>query len=176
MDSLRKIANKFPICKTIEEKTNGKFKVEYQVIIMILGIIGAIAVTPIGPLLTTMVGIIIPLKETLMLLGSVNPKSDELRNYLIFWLVISFFVILDAYFPIIISFIPFYHLGKLMMLVYIAIYKKRATEMIYDSFISKIPESWYSFSTPENLKDAAEAAKEALRMSKKQVEEMKKKE
>ncbi|KAM0685546.1 hypothetical protein COBT_003243, partial [Conglomerata obtusa] len=118
MENLQRIASHFPLLKKIQKNTDERLRPEYQLIAISMLILVLTLSTPLGPLLTSTFGVIIPLKETLTVLKQVDPKSKELKHLLIFWLVFGLLTALDAYSSWLVSIIPFFYTFKLFFLLW----------------------------------------------------------
>ncbi|KAF7684234.1 hypothetical protein TCON_0578 [Astathelohania contejeani] len=165
MDNIRKAAQRFKFLEVVETKTQGKVKQEYGLMGIGAFLLLTILFTPIGPLLTSTFGILIPLKETLTVLKQVKPKTEELRHLVIFWLFFGMLTAMDAYSSFVLSFIPFFYALKFAFLCWAGPLKFKAGPILYDNVLSKIPEDWYSFNTIEStLRDASQTASEAVKM------------
>ncbi|KAG0440790.1 hypothetical protein DMUE_1491 [Dictyocoela muelleri] len=192
MQKLKTFSEKFPILQKISQKTNNKLKPEHQLIILGLTLFLFISLTPIGPLLTTIISVILPLKQTLLTLKNINLKNNlnndsvkiinpnndmkmhpsnlkkqlnhELKKLLIFWLSAFFFICIDAYFYFLVLYVPFYCELKMILLFYIFSY----TDYVYDNVISRIPDCWFYFvddktNFENEFRVAAEAARNVLK-------------
>ncbi|EEQ82753.1 hypothetical protein NCER_100471 [Vairimorpha ceranae BRL01] len=141
MDHIKNISSRFPIFTKLEK--DFKIPREYSFLAAIVLVIIIIMSTCLGPILTSVIGVIIPLRETLLVLKQVNPNKEEIRHLLIFWLVFGILTSLDAYSRFIVSFIPMFYTLKFFLLLYIGPFRFKGTKIIYDSLISKVPEKWY---------------------------------
>lgn len=141
MDHIKNISSRFPIFTKLEK--DFKIPREYSFLAAIVLVIIIIMSTCLGPILTSVIGVIIPLRETLLVLKQVNPNKEEIRHLLIFWLVFGILTLLDAYSRFIVSFIPMFYTLKFFLLLYIGPFRFKGTKIIYDSLISKVPEKWY---------------------------------
>ncbi|CAD27168.1 similarity to MEMBRANE PROTEIN DP1 [Encephalitozoon cuniculi GB-M1] len=141
MDCLRKQAEKIPILDAIEKRMN--IRKEYALLGISFFCLVIIMATSLGPLITSTVGIIVPLQETLVILRQVNPKKDEAKHMLVFWMVFGILTSLDAYSGAIISFIPLWYTMKFFFLLWAGPLKFRGGIIIYDNILARIPEKWY---------------------------------
>ncbi|EJW01595.1 hypothetical protein EDEG_00410 [Edhazardia aedis USNM 41457] len=175
MENLQKMASRFPILKKIEDASHGKIKQEHALLIALCLCILLTLSTPLGPLLTSTAGIIVPLKETLTCLKQVKPRASELRHLLIFWLLFGVLTALDAYSSWLVGLIPFFYTFKLVFLLWAGPLKFNASEVLYDKLISKIPEDYYKFECAEQImaratKLASEVVKEGKEKGFKEIE------
>ncbi|WUR03026.1 protein YOP1 [Vairimorpha necatrix] len=163
MEDIKNISSKFPILNKIERDL--KIPKEYALLASVLLVIILIMSTPIGPIITSLIGVIIPLRETLLVLKQVNPNKDEIRHLLIFWVTFGLLTSLDAYSRFIVSFIPMFYTLKFFLLLYIGPSRFRGSKVVYDVIISKIPERWYINDNGINsaLSKADAVAKEAAK-------------
>ncbi|KAK1350107.1 putative TB2/DP1-like protein [Hamiltosporidium tvaerminnensis] len=163
MESLKKLAVKFPVLAQLESKTQGKMKQEYSVVVAISLVVIIILSTPIGGILGSLCAVLVPMKETLTLLKQVNPKKEEFRHAVIFWLFFSFLLFLDAYLAFLLAMIPLYTILRFIFLLWIGPCKFGGTAFLYENILAKIPEKFYSYDTPEDaIKSAAKVAKDAF--------------
>ncbi|KAK6090533.1 hypothetical protein P3W45_000630 [Vairimorpha bombi] len=169
MENIKNISSRFPILNKIER--DFKIPKEYTLLGGVLLVIIVIMSTSLGPIITSLMGVVIPLKETLVVLKQVSPNKDEIRHLLIFWLVFGILTSLDAYSRFIVSFIPLFYTIKFFVLLYIGPYKFRGTKFIYDSFISRIPEEWYL--SNNGIDSAIKQASEVVRETGKKIQEKK---
>ncbi|KAM0677267.1 ER membrane protein DP1/Yop1 [Binucleata daphniae] len=164
MEHAQRISSHFPILKKIQQNTDKRLKPEYLLIGMFLLLLVLTLSTPLGPLLTSTFGVVIPLKETLLILKQVEPKAKELKHLLIFWLLFGMLTALDAYSSWLVSIIPFFYTFKLFFLLYVGPFRFGAGELLYEKVISKIPESYYRFEGAEDvIQKAAQVAQDAVK-------------
>lgn len=159
MDNVHRIATYFPIIVKLESMSHGKAKREHILIaISVLSILITIA-TPLGPLVTSTIGIVIPLHETMYALK----KQEIKRHYIIFWMVFGILTALDAYSAWLTRMIPFFYTIKLFFLLWAGPIRFEAGEFLYTNFISKIPEKYYKFEKMEDvIKETANATRRIL--------------
>ncbi|KAM0674790.1 ER membrane protein DP1/Yop1 [Gurleya vavrai] len=173
MEHVQRIASHFPILRKIQQNTDNRLRPEYQLITISLLILILTLSTPLGPLLTSTFGVIIPLKETLTVLKQLDPKIKELKHLLIFWLIFGMLTAMDAYSSWLVRIIPFFYTFKLFFLLWIGPFRFGAGEFLYDKFISKIPESYYRFEGAEDvIKKAAQVATDAVKEAKEAKEKI----
>lgn len=164
MENVRKAATRFPILQDIEARSGGVVRKEYSLILAGLLLFLLTLATPLGPLLTSTFGVIIPLKETLTILKQVNPKPEEVKHLLVFWVLFGLLTALDAYSSWLVGFIPLFYTLKFAFLAWAGPLKFKAGMFLYDNLISKIPETYYSFDTPEeSIRSAAMSASEQVK-------------
>lgn len=155
MEQIKREADRFPFLSQIEAKTNGKLKREYILILTVALLFILVLTTPISGLITSFFGLIIPFKETFTVLKQKKRREDEVQHLIVFWMIFSIVTALDAYSSFIIGFIPFYQGFKFVFLCWIGPLKFRAGNFIYERFLSRVPESWYSFESPDAVIEAA---------------------
>lgn len=141
-------------------------KREYALLGVCLFCLIIIMATSIGPIVTSTIGIIIPLQETLVILKQVNPKREEIRHMLVFWMVFGIITSLDAYSGSLIRFIPLWYTMKFFFLLWAGPLRFKAGLMLYDNVLVRIPEGWYTGqcgieSAVKRATDAVKAATES---------------
>ncbi|AFM99092.1 membrane traffic protein [Encephalitozoon hellem ATCC 50504] len=141
MDCLRKQAERIPILDAIEKRMN--IRKEYALLGISFLCLVIIMATSLGPLVTSTIGIIIPLQETLVILRQVNPKKEETKHMIVFWMIFGILSSLDAYYNTIIGFVPLWYTIKFFFLLWAGPLKFRGGIIIYDNILVRIPESWY---------------------------------
>lgn len=146
MEQLKQYASKIPYTDVIEQKT--KLKREHQALILLIIAIILILSTPIGSFISTLVGVIMPLSETLTVLK----KPQVQRHYVVFWMTFGLMSIFDSYCSFIVKLIPFYHTFKLFFLVYLGTERSGGSDIFYENVISKVPEKYYSNAHLGNMK------------------------
>ncbi|KAF9762482.1 hypothetical protein NGRA_1980 [Nosema granulosis] len=169
MDFLRRMSSKIPLFEKIESKY--KVKREYLLLGSILFAIVVIMSTPLGPLITSTLGILLPLRETLVVLKQVNPSKDEMKHLLVFWIIFGVLTGLDSYSGSIIRFIPLFYTIKFILLLYIGPYKFRGGKWMYDNVLSQIPEEWYV--NAGGIDSALQKASEVVKDTAKDMEKKK---
>lgn len=142
MECLRKTADRMPFLEALEKRTG--VKREYSLLGLGLFFLVIIMATALGPIITSTVGIIVPLQETLVVLKQVNPKREEIRHLLVFWMVFGLLASLDAYSTPIIGLIPLWYTIKFFFLLWAGPLRFRAGLIIYDNVLAPVPEEWYS--------------------------------
>lgn len=159
MDCLRKQAEKVPALEALEKRMN--IKKEHALLGIGVFCLVIIMATSLGPLITSTVGIIIPLQETLVILKQVNPKREETRHMLVFWMVFGVLTSLDVCSGSIVGLIPLWYTIKFVFLLWAGPLKFKAGIAIYDNVLVRIPERWYSEQCGiENaVRNAADAVK-----------------
>ncbi|EPR79181.1 YOP1 protein [Spraguea lophii 42_110] len=174
MDHIKEEAEKFSSLSYIEKQTGGQVKKE-QVLIGIMVIIGLLTFTRAGCLVISIAGVIIPLRESLMVLNTVNPKINELKHLLVFWMIFSLMVIFESAFGFVIRYIPLYYLIKLVFLWYIGPLKFNGAYTIYELTLSKIPSECYmgGCKPVEAAKKIASQVEKKVENTMKNEEEMK---
>ncbi|ADM12326.1 putative membrane traffic regulatory protein [Encephalitozoon intestinalis ATCC 50506] len=141
MDCLRKQAEKIPILDAFEKRMN--IRKEYALLGISFLCLVIIMTTSLGPLVTSTIGIIVPLQETLVILRQVNPKKEEGKHMLVFWMVFGILTSLDAYSTTVISLIPLWYTIKFFFLLWAGPLRFHGGIIIYDNILARIPESWY---------------------------------
>lgn len=175
MDKIRREADRFPILARLEEMTSGRVQREHIMVAIVIALLLVAITTPVGAILTSTIGIVIPLKETLTVLRQVKRKDNEVKHIIVFWMLFSAITGIEAYVGWIIRWVPFYYAFKFAFLLWVGPLKFHGGEFVYDNFIAKIPESYYACDAPERTLDsAAKKVSEAVKKSNvdKQVHEM----
>lgn len=146
MEQLKQYASKIPYTDVIEQKT--KLKREHQALILLILAIILILSTSIGAFVSTVIGILMPLSETL----TVIKKQQVNRHYVVFWMTFGLLTVFDSYCSFIISLIPFYYTLKLFFLVYLGTERSGGSDLFYENVISKVPEKYYRNEQFVNMK------------------------
>lgn len=170
MEKLSNFASQFPILSQIEQKTKGKLRKEHSLLIIALLIILVIFSTPLGSILSSFISLLIPLRESLIVLKMVNPKVKDLKHLVIFFMVYTFFLFIDCYFSFITSFLPFYNIAKLALLLYLGPTNLNGGEFVYEKVLSKIPENLYE---GQNVQEAMRRASEGVKKLSQEAMKMK---
>lgn len=155
MDKVRKEASRFPLLCKVEAMSNNIVKREYALIVIVAILLFVTVMTSIGAVVSSLFGIMIPVKETLTVLRQVKRKDEEVKHIIVFWMVFSFLTALDAYSSWITKIIPFYYVFKFVFLAWIGPLKFRGGEALYDAVISKIPEQYYALDSSSKTLDSA---------------------
>ncbi|KAM0672721.1 membrane traffic protein [Ordospora colligata] len=142
MECLRKQANKIPVLQRLEDLT--KIDKTYILLGACLFCVAIIMATPFGPIVTSTIGIVIPLQETLVILKQVNPKRDEIKHMLVFWMVFGILTSLDAYSGPILRFVPLWYTIKFFFVLWAGPLRFKAGLVLYDNILIRIPEHWYT--------------------------------
>lgn len=147
-------------------------KKEYTLLAVGLVFLVVIMATSLGPVVTSLAGIVVPLQETLAILKQINPKKEEMRHMLVFWMVFGLLTALDSYSGSIVGLVPLWYIMKLAFLLWAGPLRFGAGQKIYDSVLVRIPEEWYTCSEIDSaVKKAAEVVNKAA--EKKSVDDKK---
>lgn len=163
MDQLHTIASQFPLLTKLESLSHNRVKREH--ILLGAGVLSVVLTlgTPLGPLITSTVGVLVPLHETMACLK----KRAVQRHHVIFWMVFGLLTALDAYSYFIVRLIPFFYTIKLVALLWAGPIRFGAGEFIYENFLGKVPEQYYSFERAEDIiNQAAKVATDAVKKGK----------
>ena len=119
--------------KVIQEKTG--FKGIYVVCFLIVCVV-LVYFNIFDSLITNVVGTAYPIFYTIK---SIEENSDELqKNWLTYWVVFGSFTIVDLFSPIIIKFVPFYFVMKILFLIWLEMPGSSGCKIVYHLLIKKI--------------------------------------
>jgi receptor expression-enhancing protein 5/6 len=128
-------------------------------------------------LLCSIVGFLYPAFKSMYALEHQN--RGEVTQWLIYWVVYSFFAIIEVFIDVLLYWIPFYYAFKVAFLLWAMLPQTRGAKFLYDSFLKDFLKSNESKidSALNNAKASAEkvaaGAKEVTENLKKSVEEKK---
>ena len=117
----------------IQEKTG--IRGIYVVIGLVLSVI-FVYFNIFDTIITNLVGTLYPAFWTIK-----SIESDELKeqkNWLTYWAVFGSFILVDMFSPVIIKFIPFYFVMKIMFLIYLLMPGSHGCAIIYNLIVKKI--------------------------------------
>ena len=86
--------------------------------------------------ITTLVGTLYPGFWTIKAIE--KNEFEDLKYWLTYWAVFGSFIILDMFSPIVVKFIPFYVVMKIIFLIYLLIPGSGGCTFIYNLFVKKI--------------------------------------
>ena len=119
--------------KLIQEKTG--IKGIYVVIGLILSVI-FVYLNIFDTIITNLIGTLYPAFWTIKSIES-NDLKDQ-KNWLTYWAVFGSFILVDMFSPVIIKFIPFYFVMKIMFLIYLLMPGSHGCAIIYNLIVKKI--------------------------------------
>ena len=119
--------------KLIQDKTG--IKGIYVVIGLIISLI-LVYLNIFDTIITNLLGTLYPAFWTIKSIE--NNDLIEQKNWLTYWAVFSFFILLDMLSPIIIKFIPFYFVMKIMFLIWLFMPGTHGCKFIYNLIVKKI--------------------------------------
>ena len=117
----------------IQEKTG--IKGIYVVIGLILSVI-FVYLNIFDTIITNLVGTLYPAFWTIKSIEKDDLK--EQRNWLTYWIVFGFFVLMDMFSPIIVKFIPIYFVMKIMLLIWLLMPGSYGCIFVYNLIVKKI--------------------------------------
>jgi receptor expression-enhancing protein 5/6 len=159
MECLTKASDRIPALTTLERRTG--IKKEYFLLGTSLAIFVLILLTPLGPLITSVAGMLVPLQESMQLLKQVSPKKDEMKQMLVFWMVFGMLSVADIYARRLVRIVPFFYALKFGFLLYIGPLKFRGAQRVYDTVLVHVPETWYTDAC--GIESAVQSASSAVK-------------
>lgn len=120
------------IMKAIKEKTgiDGIYVILFLLVCVILVYLGIF-----GTLITNMVGTIYPGFSTIKIMET-NPKKK--KEWLTYWVVFGFFIIIDMFSGLIMKIIPFYFVLKILFLIWMFLPGSSGCYLVYNYVILKL--------------------------------------
>lgn len=153
--------DKFPQLAIIEEKTGVPrlYVVGGAGIVLFLGMLGAFGGSPVSNL----VGFVYPTYKSYKALQSEKKEDDT--QWLTYWVVYSFFIVVEGFTDLLISWIPFYYLAKIAFLCFCMSSKTKGSTYIFENFIEPFLDkaSKNVDELEEDIKDAVEDFAEDVR-------------
>ena len=119
--------------KLIQEKTG--IKGIYVVIGLILSVV-FVYFNIFDTIITNLVGTLYPAFWTIKSIEK-NDLNDQ-KNWLTYWAVFGSFVLVDMFSPIIVKFVPFYFVMKIMFLIWLFMPGSHGCDIIYNLIVKKI--------------------------------------
>ena len=117
----------------IQEKTG--IKGIYVVLALILSVI-FVYLNIFDSIITNLVGTLYPAFWTIKSIEK-NDQSEQ-KNWLTYWAVFGFFILIDMFSPIIVKFIPFYLVLKILFLIWMFMPGTNGSKFIYEVFVKRI--------------------------------------
>jgi receptor expression-enhancing protein 5/6 len=159
MECLSKASDRIPALAALERRMG--VKKEYVLLTASIFFLLLILLTSLGPLITSVAGMLIPLQESLQLLKQVNPKKDETRQMLVFWVIFGMLSVLDIYSRGLVKIVPFFYALKFAFLLWIGPLKFRGALRVYDAVLVHVPETWYT--DTRGIENAVKQASSAVK-------------
>ena len=117
----------------IQEKTG--IKGIYVVLALIISVV-LVYLNIFDSVITNLVGTLYPAFWTIKSIE--NDNLQEQKNWLIYWAVFGFFILIDMFSPIIVKFVPFYLVMKILFLIWMFIPGSNGSKMVYGLIVKKI--------------------------------------
>ncbi len=117
----------------IQEKTG--IKGIYVVLGLIISVI-LVYLNIFDSVITNLVGTLYPAFWTIKSIEKDN--LQEQKNWLIYWAVFGFFILIDMFSPIIVKFVPFYLVMKILFLIWMFMPGSNGSKMVYGLIVKKI--------------------------------------
>ena len=141
--------NIIQILKTIEEKTGikGYIFVAFLVVSIIL-----IYFNIYDAIITNLVGTVYPCFCTIR---CIQIRGDEKIKWLTYWVVFATFSLVDLFSPLIMKFVPFYFLFKVIFLIWLFLPNSNGAHLVYHILVKRVFSTFESdidFAS-ENLKN-----------------------
>ena len=117
----------------IQEKTG--IKGIYVVLVLLVSVI-LVYLNIFDSVITNLVGTLYPAFWTIKSIE--NDNLQEQKNWLIYWAVFGFFILIDMFSPIIVKFVPFYLVMKILFLIWMFMPGSNGSKMVYGLIVKKI--------------------------------------
>ena len=117
----------------IQEKTG--IKGIYVVLALIISVV-LVYLNIFDSVITNLVGTLYPAFWTIKSIE--NDNLQEQKNWLIYWAVFGFFILIDMFSPIIVKFVPFYLVMKILFLIWMFMPGSNGSKMVYGLIVKKI--------------------------------------
>ena len=117
----------------IQEKTG--IKGIYVVIGLVLSVI-FVYLNIFDTIITNLVGTLYPAFWTIKSIE--NDDLQDQKNWLTYWAVFGSFILVDMFSPIIVKFIPFYFVMKILFLIWLFMPGSNGCKIIYNLIVKKI--------------------------------------
>lgn len=154
MDSKKSIDDYFPFIKKVSEKL--KIKSEYLLAGLSILILFFLKRTIFGGLLSTLLTLIIPLRDAILAIKSPSVKQEELKKLLTVFIIISVFMILENIgVNKIIPLFSFLKIGTVFWTGY-----EQNNLVVKEILINNIPNEWLTYG--DSISNAVKAASKTL--------------
>lgn len=160
MDSLKSVAESVPCIKQISVTT--KIRAEY--VLVVLGFISFLMIrrTIFGGILSCVLSLYIPVRESILAIRSPSPRVSELKKLLVVFVMFSMFILLESFG--VNHIVPLFSIAKIVTL-YWACSDEDHTNIITELLLKKVPHEWL------HLGDSIElAVKKAAKSVERKVE------
>ena len=117
----------------IQQKTG--IKGIYVVLALILSVV-LVYYNIFDSVITNLVGTLYPAFWTIKSIE--KDDLSEQKNWLTYWAVFGFFILIDMFSPIIVKFIPFYLVMKILFLIWMFIKETNGSKLFYEIVVKKI--------------------------------------
>lgn len=134
--------------KLIEDKTG--IKGIYVITLLITSII-LVYLNIFDKLITNLVGTVYPAFWTMK---SIELKNDDDKMWLTYWVVFSSFTLVDMFSSMIVKFIPFYFVLKIIFLIWLFMPNSKGSYIVYHLLVKKVFKSF-----EEKIDGAADTVK-----------------
>lgn len=167
MESLKPIADSVPYIKRISAMVN--IRAEYVLIILSLISLLIIRRTIFGGILSSILSLYIPVRDSILAIRSPNPKVSELKMLLTVFVVFSMFIFLESLG--VSQIIPLFSIAKIVLL-YWASSSEDHTNIITELLLKKVPHEWLHLgdSIESAVKKAAKSVEGKVNIKKDTIE------
>jgi len=117
----------------IQQKTG--IKGIYVVLVLILSVV-LVYYNIFDSVITNLVGTLYPAFWTIKSIE--KDDLSEQKNWLTYWAVFGFFILIDMFSPIIVKFIPFYLVMKILFLIWMFMPGTNGSKLFYEIVVKKI--------------------------------------
>jgi len=154
---LRAKLDQVPALQNIEDK----LKVPKEYLVIAGGFLFVIVVFfGIGAnTMCSFIGFIFPAYQTILAIENKN-KGDDVQ-WLVYWILYSFFTVIETFQDFIIYWIPFYFAFKLAFLLWAMFPQTRGAKFVYDSFLKDFLKKSTGTSMSTRIDEAMQDAKRA---------------
>lgn len=151
MNSLKTMTDTIPFIKQISTTT--KLQSEYMIIALCVTVLFIIKKTIFGGILSCLLALYIPLRESILAVNIPNPKINELRKLVVVFIVFAMFTVLECFG--INSIVPLFSILKIATLYWVSSSEDH-TNLFVELVLKKIPQEWLHFG--DRIEPAVKAA------------------